>query len=46
MNSDLNQVVKLDPAGLIPPLLKSQLKAKIESESDDENGLDIFQPNP
>lgn len=38
--------MKLDPAGFIPPLLKSQLKAKIESESDDESGLDIFQPNP
>lgn len=47
MNSDLNQVVKLDPAGLIPPLLKAELKVKIDAESDDdENGLDIFQPNP
>ena len=44
MNSDLNQVVKLDQAGFIPPLLKAELKAKIESDSDD--GLDIFQPNP
>ena len=46
MNSDLNQVGKLDPAGFIPPLLKAQLKAKIATESDEENELDIFQPNP